>query len=243
MDLKKEAARLAYTLVENHGSIGLGDGTAVRHLASCIIGGMRNGLQVSLYTSSYQTEKFLQESGIVPNDIADTDHLDQYFDGCDQVDKQLNALKSGAGIHTREKLLASMARQFILLGDETKFVQEFGPQFPLVLEILPGAEKFVTTKILSLFPGALMSIRKSPENENILLCTRNGNYLIDCWFSQWPDPAFVQQQSHQIAGVVEISLFYKMVDEAIIAGEKGIFRYQRRQDLVRMISQGPLPFA
>jgi DeoR/GlpR family transcriptional regulator of sugar metabolism len=34
MDLKKEAARLAFRLVENNSSIGLGDGSAVLNLAA-----------------------------------------------------------------------------------------------------------------------------------------------------------------------------------------------------------------
>jgi ribose 5-phosphate isomerase A len=37
--------------------------------------------------------------------------LDIYLEGCDQLDRDLNALKSGGGIYTREKLLASMAYQ------------------------------------------------------------------------------------------------------------------------------------
>jgi len=240
MDLKKEAARLAYSLVENHRSIGLGDGTSVQHLAAYLLTGIRGGLEVSLYTSSSTTERFLQDSGLTVNDIAQTDYLDQYFDGCDQVDEQLNVLKSGSGIHTREKLLASMAKHFIILADESKWVREFNPRFPLVLEVIPGAEKFVSKKILSLYPGSSTSIRKSTDNENIRLNTRNGNYLIECWFPEWPDLVFIQRQMRQITGVVEISLFYQMVNDAFVAGENGIYRYQRENEQVVLISKTPL---
>jgi len=241
MDLKKEAARRAYSLVENHGSVGLGDGMAVRQLASFIIAGMRNGLELKLYTSSLKTEAFLLESGLQVHNIADTDYLDQYFDGCDQIDHQLNALKSGSGIHTREKLLASMAKQFFILADETKYTPSFDSRFPLVLEVLTGAEKFVSKEIVRLFPGTTLSIRTTPENENVRLCTRDGNYLMDCWFAEWPDAQTVQTRTRHITGVIEISLFYKLVFEAVIAGAKGIRRYQRKNDLVELIGLEPLP--
>jgi ribose 5-phosphate isomerase A len=240
MELKKEAARVAYSLVENNRSIGLGDGNAVRFLASYIIKGIRSGLHLKLYSSSLKTEQFLRESGMMVCDIAETDSLDLYFDGCDQVDIQLNVLKSGAGIHTREKLLAAMANHFVILADESKYISEFDPQFPLVLEVLPEAIPFVTKEFKNIFPEASLSMRKSVDNGNVLVGTRNGNYLVDCRFPQWPAPECIQKQTRQIVGVVEISLFYQMVNEAVIAGENGIYKYQRKNDVVDMIGKHPL---
>ena len=71
--------------------------------------------------------------------IAAFKSIDIYFDGCDQLDSELNALKIGGGIHTQEKLLASMANEFILIGDESKLVQNFDNRFPVVIELLPQA--------------------------------------------------------------------------------------------------------
>jgi ribose 5-phosphate isomerase A len=240
MDLKKEAARVAYSLVENDRSVGLGDGNAVRYLAGYIIEGIRGGLQVKLYTSSLKTEQFLQESGITAHNISETDHLYQYFDGCDQVDLQLNALKSGAGIHTREKLLAAMASHFVILADESKFISEFDPKFPLVLEVLPEALFYVMKELENIYPAASLLIRKLGDEGNTLVSTRNGNYLIDCWFPRWPDPELIQKQTRQIVGVVEISLFYRMANEAIISGRNGIYRYQHKNDVVAMVAEYPL---
>lgn len=240
MDLRKEAARVAYTLVENNCSIGVGDGTAVRYLASYIIEGIRGGLHLKLYTSSLKTEQFLQESGMSVCDISETDSLDLYFDGCDLVDFQLNALKSGAGIHTWEKLLAAMANYFVILADDSKYISEFDPRFPLVLEVLPEAIPYVTKELNNIFPKASLSIRRSGDNDNILASTRNGNCLVDCRFPQWPATEFIQKQTRQIVGVVEISLFYQMVNGAVIAGKNGIYRYQRKDDAVEMIGRHPL---
>jgi ribose 5-phosphate isomerase A len=72
-------------------------------------------IQVQVYTSSATRQELLQH-GFAPGDIAGMACLDIYFDGCDQFDKNLNALKSGGGIHTMEKLLASMAKNLYWLA-------------------------------------------------------------------------------------------------------------------------------
>jgi ribose 5-phosphate isomerase A len=240
MDLKKDAARLAFTLVENNSSVGLGDGSAVLNLAAYLLDGINQGLKVNLYTSSFKTEQFLEESGVIVNDISKSDSLNQYFDGCDQVDGKLSALKSGSGIHTQEKLLATMAQHFFILADESKFVTEFDSRFPLVLEVLPQAINFVMKELKRIYTGVNLSIRRSANAENALQVTRNGNNLIDCFFPEWPDTELVQYLTHMIIGVIEISLFYKIADEALIAGKNGVSRYQRQNDQINKISEHPL---
>src|SRR5947199_3676810 len=152
MDLKKEAARIASTIVGDHSSVGLGDGSTVRMLAEFLTDRMNAGLEIRLYTSSLSTLEFLQRREVPVHDISDTGILDIYFDGCDQIDTRLNALKSGSGIHTMEKLLASMAKKFVIIGDDAKFVQRLDAKFPLVLEVLRLAIAYVQRVILSLFP-------------------------------------------------------------------------------------------
>ncbi len=235
MDVKKEAARVASTLVVENTLVGLGDGSTVRLLADFLIDRMNAGLEIRLYTSSQLTLEFLQRRDVFVNDIAHTGVLDIYFDGCDQIDGRLNALKSGSGIHTMEKLLASMAKKFVIIGDDSKFVQKLDPTFPLVLEVLPSAITFVQRILLSIDPECIISIRKSPDPENKPVLTGNGNLLLDCRFREWPDLEMIQIQCKKITGVVEISLFYQMVHEAIIAGKNGIARYSKRNDEIHIL--------
>ena len=178
MDFKKEAARIASTIVEDNTSVGLGDGSTVRLLAEYLIERINAGLEISLYTSSLQTLEFLQRRDVLVNDISDTDTLDIYFDGCDQIDRRLNALKSGSGIHTMEKLLASMAKKFVIIGDDSKFVQRLDPKFPLVLEVLPLAMAYVQRIMLSLYPVSVLAIR---------LITRSGKRT--CFNKEWKSSA------------------------------------------------------
>ena len=147
--------------------------------------------------------------------------IDIYFDGCDQFDKQLNALKSGGGIHTREKLLASMAKQFLLVGDEAKYVRQFDTTYPMVIDLLPEALRYVPASIQKLFPGVKTILRMSDKKEGAAI-TENGNYLMDVWFTNWPELQQLNSLMKGITGVVETSLFYNLAHKAIIAGEDGI---------------------
>lgn len=235
MDIKKEAARVACNLVDDNTSVGLGDGSTVRLLAEFLTERINAGLKVRLFTSSLQTHDFLQAAGVMVNDIAGTNILDIYFDGCDQIDGRLNALKSGSGIHTMEKLLASMAKKFVIMADASKFVQRLDPKFPLVLEVLPLAVGFVQRIILSLYPECSIVVRNSSIQEGKPVLTRNGNLLLDCRFREWPDLEMIQIQCKKITGVIEISLFYQMVNEAIIADNEGVARYIKRSDQILLL--------
>jgi ribose 5-phosphate isomerase A len=238
MDFKKEAARIAFTLIRNNSVVGLGDGSTIRFLAEYIIDEIKKGLTLRLYTSSRQTQIFLQEGGITVNDFSLTDELDQYFDGCDQVDSQLNAFKSGAGIHTTEKILASMAKKFILLAEDSKFVDTLENKYPLVLEVIPQAGFFVKRKMKSMFPDTILSTRITEDNKTPVT-TRYGNYLIDCRFPVLPELELLQNNCKNITGVVDISLFYKLAHGAVIVGNQGVRRFERKNNLVTMIAVDP----
>ena len=233
MDLKKSAAREAYTLIKNNNSVGLGDGVTIRWLADYIFEGIKNGLNINLYTSSIQTQNYLKEAGIPVLDISTADQLDQYFDGCDQIDSQLNAFKSGAGIHTMEKLLASMAKKFIILAEATKFVSKLENKFPLVLEVIPLAKHYVLKEMKSIFPDVSLLLRVL-DGKNTPVISRNGNHLIDCRFPVLPELEYLQTQCKNMTGVVEISLFYKIVHEAIIVDDQGVRRFERNKDLITL---------
>ena len=217
MNLKQEAAKKAVTFIHNHSAIGLGAGATMAYMVEYL---KANTLSLQLYTSSAATKALLEQHHFLVNDIAEASSLDVYFDGCDQFDKHLNALKSGGGIHTAEKLLAAMAKEFILVGDEGKYAETLTTQYPLVLEVLPQAITFVKAKTVQLFNGVKTAIRHDANNSVVI--TENGNYLMDVWFAVWPELATLNPILKRITGIVETSLFYDMATKAIIAGEAGV---------------------
>ena len=122
MSLKKEAALKAISFIKPRQLVGLGAGSTIAFIVELLSEQVKAGLELNVLTSSFSTNQLLLQKGFSVLPVADVEEIDIYFDGCDQVDHHLNALKSGGGIHTKEKLLASMATQFILAGDESKYV-------------------------------------------------------------------------------------------------------------------------
>ena len=218
MNLKRMATEEAVKLIEGKSIIGLGDGSTISYMVELLVD--KNYTDLKLFTSSQNTKKILLQNNFAVNEISNTNSLDIYFDGCDQFDKDLNALKSGAGIHTTEKLFASMAKQFILVGDDSKYVQQLETKFPVVLEVLPPAIAFVQKKVKDLFDVNKIALRK--DSSDHITRTVYGNYLLNVWFNVLPELSTLNIQMKNISGVVETSLFYNLANKAIIAGESGI---------------------
>ncbi|HEY9196477.1 MAG TPA: ribose-5-phosphate isomerase A, partial [Mucilaginibacter sp.] len=141
--------------------------------------------------------------------------------GCDQFDADLNALKSGGGIHTTEKILASMAADFILAGDAGKFADSLDTTYPLVIEVLPAALQVVLKTLVAAFPGATLKQRISTQKDGAVI-SDNGNMLVNVYFDKPIEPEQLNLKVKMIPGVVEHSLFYRMASKAIVAGENGI---------------------
>lgn len=220
-DFKLEAAKAAFKYIKAGQTIGLGAGTTVFHLVDMIKQDADLARSVTLVSSSFKTNAYLQQHGLNVKPSAVVKHLDIYFDGCDQFDQQLNALKSGGGIHTSEKILASMAAEFILMGDDAKFVPQLDHTYPLVVEILPQAQQIVFAKLAAAYPDATIKLRMSSQKDGAVI-SDNGNLLADIQFTGLPEPKQLNIQVKMIPGIVEHSLFYKMATSAVIAGENGI---------------------
>ena len=227
MNLKQEAARSAVALISNYSSVGLGAGATMAYMVEYL---KEKNVDIQLYTSSAPTKALLEQNTFKVNDIAAVAELDIYFDGCDQFDKDLNALKSGGGIHTMEKLFASMAKQFILVGDESKYAEQLTTKYPLVLEVLPQAISYVKCAIQQLFSGVNITIRRNESHHFIL--TENGNYLLDVWFTTLPELATLNPTMKSITGIVETSLFYDMAAKAIIADAHGVRILQKNNSMM-----------
>lgn len=221
VDYKLEAAKAALTLIEPNQTIGLGAGSTIAHLVNMLTLKPELATSLTFTSSSFKTTQLLSKYGLRILSPALLNKLDIYFDGCDQFDAELNALKSGGGIHTTEKILASMAHEFILLGDEGKFSAQLNATYPLVIEILPQALQIVLAKLSVLFPSATLTQRMSTQKDGALI-SDNGNMLVDVQFTELPQPAKLNALVKMIPGVVEHSLFYQIATKAIIAGENGI---------------------
>ena len=221
MDYKKEAAQKAAELIQDNTVIGFGAGTAMAHLVGFLKEKVEAGLKVKIVTSSFSTRMILYQHRFEVHDTTSINLLDIYFDGCDQFDKDLNALKSGGGIHTNEKILAAMANEFILVGDDSKYVEKLEVKFPLVIEVLPQIVSYLPVAIKKIYPGVRTELRLCNRKDGAVI-SENGNYIFDLWFNEWPELAAINPALKNIPGVIETSLFYKLATRAVIAGAQGI---------------------
>lgn len=220
-DHKLEAARAAAKLIKPNQTIGLGAGSTIAHLINIVKEDTALASTLTFTSSSFKTTALLVKQGLQVTPPALLATIDIYFDGCDQFDIQLNALKSGGGIHTTEKILAGMAKQFIIIGDAGKFAQQLDNTYPLVIEVLPAALQAVLKRIKLELPIDRYELRLSTQKDGAVI-SDNGNMLVDIYFTQLPDLALLNTQVKMIPGVVEHSLFYQMAHKAIISGNDGI---------------------
>jgi ribose 5-phosphate isomerase A len=219
-DYKMEAAKAALEFIKPGQTIGVGAGSSIANLIKLLATECTFSSSLTLVSSSFKTSNLIIESGLHLQSATVVKRLDIYFDGCDQFDTALNALKSGGGIHTTEKILASMAEQFILIGDTGKFAAHLDTNYPLVIEVIPAALNSVMEQLRSSFPEARLTLRLSTQKDGAVI-SEYGNFLVDIHFSHLAALDELNIRIKMIPGVVEHSLFYRMATKAIIAGEEG----------------------
>lgn len=214
--MKKQCAKEALKYIKDNTIIGLGGGSTISHLVNYI---KEKGLNVKVVTPSYTTECLCIESGLEVIPTALINSISVAFDGCDEVDEDLNALKSGGGIHTKEKLIASMAKEYILLVDESKVVKKIDFKYPVVLEILPESRSYVKAMVERL--GGCATMRSSSAKDGITI-SDNGLFLMDVIFKSVDNIEKLNNDLKNIVGVVDTSLFYNIATKALVIGENGI---------------------
>lgn len=216
--MKKKCAREALKYIKDKSIIGLGAGTTISYLVSYI---KEAGLDVGVVTPSFQTERLCIENGLKVLPTWSVDSISVAFDGCDEIDHNLTALKSGGGIHTKEKVIATMAEQYILLVDESKVVNKLEFKYPIVLEIIPEAMGVVEKNIKKL--GGKLNTRTSSSKDGVTI-SDHGLFLVDVQFNSddIEDISKLDKELKKMVGVVDTSLFYNIATKAIIAGKNGV---------------------
>ena len=106
-------------------------------------------------------------------------------------------IKGGGGALTQEKIIASVARKFICIADQTKMVDVLGT-FPLPIEVIPMARSYVARELVK--KGGFPVYR-----ENYL--TDNGNSILDVWNLNISEPHRLEMELNNIAGVVTNGIF------------------------------------
>lgn len=210
---KKAVGKKAAECVQNNMSVGLGTGsTAFWFIESLSERCKKEGLVIRAVASSNASSEHAKKVGIPLVDINTLTFLDLAVDGADEIDPQKRLIKGGGGALLREKIIASMSKEFIVIVDETKMVPHLGKhKFPV--EITPFGATSVIYKINQLgLKGALrMGEGVTP------FITDNHNYIYDIRFSPpYPSLEELHAKLIEISGVVETGFFPLLSGRVII---------------------------
>ena len=158
--------------------------------------------------SSDRTAKRLKALDIEVLDLNDVDEIPYYIDGADEVNEQLHMIKGGGAALTREKIVASVAREFICIADHTKKVEVLG-KFPLPVEVIQMARSSVARKLAGL--GGKPVYRQG-------VVTDNGNVILDVHNLEITDPKALEAAIDGLVGVVTNGLFAKRGADLLLLG-------------------------
>lgn len=209
--MKQKSAKMALELIEDGMTIGLGGGSTVALLIEELEQAKK---KITAVTPSADTMELCLLHHIPVHSLETTTKIDLAFDGCDELDKNLNALKSCGGIHTREKIVASMADTYILFADSEKYSDTLRFHYPVTVEVIRSARYLVKRKLTEM--GAIVTERKSNQKAGLLI-SDDGNYLMEAKFSSVKDIKLLSQTLDAIPGIVGHSLFFGIAKKAIIA--------------------------
>lgn len=208
---KESAARASLRFVHNGDAVGLGTGSTAAYVIRLLGERVQAGLKIRAIATSVRSQELAASVGIPLVTFAECQQLDIAIDGADEIDPQLCLIKGGGGALLREKVVASAARQFVVIADSTKLVPVLG-KFPLPVEVIPFAQALVSKRIAGL--GATASLRMAKQGGPFI--TDEGHHILDCGFAQIPDPAGLARILSGIPGVVEHGLFVGMTNVALV---------------------------
>ena len=160
-------------------------------------------------SSSEASSKLLKEKNIEVFSLNDVNEVAFYIDGADEVSPENFLIKGGGGAHTREKIVASAAKEFICIIDESKFVDVLG-SFPLPIEVIPESRSMVSRKVVSL--GGNPVYREG-------FITDQGNQIIDVHNMKIDQPPELEAKLNNIAGVVDNGIFAFNKPELVLASK------------------------
>src|SRR5580692_6131475 len=217
-EAKLLVAKRAVEFVEPGMAVGLGTGTTATLFIRELGKRVAQGLKIRCVASSDASHELGLSLGMDVLTLDELPELDLYVDGADEVGPGLALIKGGGGALLRERIVASAAKEFLVVVDSTKLVEHLG-KFPLPVEVIKMALPVVEPRLTAL---GLNPRQRQAKSGNGPYLTDEGNYIFDCACGVIDDPEVLAAEIRGIVGVVEHGLFLGMATLALIAGEDGV---------------------
>lgn len=220
---KRAAAAAAVAMVEDGMALGLGSGSTVAFALAALAERMRReGLRIAGVPTSTRTEARAKALGIPLTDLARTSELDLAIDGADEVERgRLFLIKGHGGALLREKIVATAARLFVVIVDESKVVSALGARTTLPVEVAQFAHEATARRLAATLGEA--TLRRSPAGAAFV--TDNGNLIYDVMpRAPIEDPAALERTLQAIPGVLANGIFSRPVARAFVGSPAGSVR-------------------
>jgi ribose 5-phosphate isomerase A len=215
--IKKAVGYKAAEFVENGMRVGLGTGTTAFFFIERLGQRCKEGLKIHAVASSNHSFQLARQAHIPLIDIENITALDLTVDGADEIDPKKRMIKGGGGAHVREKIVAAMSREMIVIIDESKLVPSLG-KCKLPVEILPFGHHATFHHMQK--AGYRGEFRKKKEGG--LFVTDNGNLIIDIHFNTaCTNPEEDHEILIHIPGVVDTGFFFNLAGRVIVGFADG----------------------
>jgi ribose 5-phosphate isomerase A len=219
--LKQAVARAAIDYITpklfDSAIIGVGTGSTANFFID-YLGDIKNYFAGAVASSDASAAR-LKKLGIDVLDCNSVSELVVYVDGADESNAYLHLIKGGGAALTREKIVRAVAKEFVCIADESKWVDVLG-KFPLPVEVIPMARSYVARELVKL--GGTPVYRDG-------VVTDNGNVILDVHNLKILDPVALETAINQITGVVTNGLFAdKPADVLLLGTIEGVKTISRR---------------
>ena len=191
---KKAIAHIEKKL-SNEMVLGIGTGSTVNFFIE-ELGVFKNHFRGAVSSSEASTQ-LLKAQNIEVFSLNDVNEIEFYIDGADEVSPDNFLIKGGGGAHTREKIVAAAAKEFVCIVDNSKLVDVLG-SFPLPIEVIPESRSMVSRKIVSI--GGRPVYRSG-------FVTDQGNHILDVHDMKINNPEAIEVLLNNIPGVVDNGIF------------------------------------
>lgn len=192
--------------------IGAGSGSTVYLTLLALAERIRKeALHIEVIPASTEISMTCVQLGI-PQTTLWSKQPDWTFDGADEVDPQHNLIKGRGGAMFKEKLLIKSSGKSYIVIDKSKIVNKLGCNFPIPVEVFPGALNLVENEIRQL--GASEITLRLAGGKDGPIFTENGNFILDVRFRDIaPD---LERELKSITGVIESGLFIGYDVEVVV---------------------------
>ena len=191
---KKAIAHIEKKL-SNEMVLGIGTGSTVNFFIE-ELGVFKNHFRGAVSSSEASTQ-LLKAQNIEVFSLNDVNEIEFYIDGADEVSPDNFLIKGGGGAHTREKIVAAAAKEFVCIVDNSKLVDVLG-SFPLPVEVIPESRSMVSRKIVAI--GGRPVYRSG-------FVTDQGNQILDIHDIRINNPEEMEIFLNNIPGVVDNGIF------------------------------------